>query len=204
MMSLRIWELLFFFSKTKTNSQKVQAKDLKCSGKRYEQAQELNFDLIENTSGDFLPAIERYSGVMYTAIAYAQMEKLAQEYFQNHFLILSWMYGLLHPLDQIKNYKLPIEARWLADFWKKKIYIQLNALQADIIIDMLPQSYKKMIDWKKLDAKILRIEFFQGWKKLSHGVKKIKWQYISCICHNQELQIPDFWDIKEYILKIEL
>ncbi len=43
-------------------------KDLKCQGSRYEEGIELNTSLCANTQTEVLPAISRYSGVMYTAI----------------------------------------------------------------------------------------------------------------------------------------
>jgi len=75
----------------------------------------LSHDSVSNTKYyhdvDFLPAISRYSGVMYTAIAYPHLSSEAKTYFDEHFLITSGMYGLLRPRDIIGNYKLPIEAK---------------------------------------------------------------------------------------------
>jgi len=45
-----------------------------------------------------------------------------------------------------------------------------------------------MLNWKNLNAKVLQIEFLQNKegkiKKMTHGVKKIKGEYIKNICEN--------------------
>lgn len=87
---------------------------------------------------EVLPAISRYNGVMYSAIDYDAMSLDAKHIFDTHFLICSGMYGLVKPQDEIANYKLPIETKGLSHFWKEKITQELNILEADIIIDLLP------------------------------------------------------------------
>ena len=158
-------------------------KDLKCTGNRYKQGIELNKSIEKCEK---LQAINRYSWVMYKAIDHSRMSLNGKKYFEDNFKILSWMYGILSPTDMIGNYKLPIETKWLYKFWETKITDTLNSLDIDYIVDFLPNSYKKMVDWKKLDKKIIRIDFFQkkDWelKKMSHGVKKIKGEYIKNIC----------------------
>jgi len=51
---------------------------------------------------------------------------------------------------------------------------------------MLPGSYAKMIDWKALRVPVVQINFLHHkdgqLKKISHGVKKIKGEYIYELC----------------------
>lgn len=168
----------------------VTEKDLKCTGKRFEEAQKLNKN-IENWP--FLPAIERYSWVMYNSIWYEKMSEKWQKYFDKHFLIFSWMYGVLKSQDFIANYKLPIEATWLSLYWKKEITKTLKNIDADIIIDFLPLSYKKMIDFSQIWKRVLEVNFIEksSWKKLAHWVKKIKWEYIRFICEEEISHIKE-------------
>jgi len=125
---------------------------------------------------------------MYKAIDYQNMSKKWQKYFEKHFLILSGMYGILSPKDKIANYKLPIETKWLLEFWGDKITQTLQNMEVDIIVDLLPKTYKKMIDFSKIDSKVYEINFVENmnWKtkKISHGVKKIKWEFIKTMCEN--------------------
>ena len=55
-----------------------------------------------------MPAIQRYTGVMYKALAYHNFEEKQKKIFDSAVLIVSGMYGLMRPRDQIANYKLPI------------------------------------------------------------------------------------------------
>lgn len=202
-------KLSFEFTEPKFIAQNATEKDLKCSGKRYAEAMKLNQSI--SWSWEFLPAIERYSGVMYNAISYENLSVSHKNYFADHIVILSGYYGLLRPLDSIANYKLPIDTKWLLAFWKWKLEWMLCDLQVGVIIDLLPWSYKKMINFSKLKQKVIHVDFYEiiEWtkKKHTHSVKKIKGQWLSDIVQEN----INFWnyvhDIRhfknnEYELKI--
>lgn len=107
-------ELLSFpFQKPLVIAQNATEKDLKCSGKRYQEALDLNATIEKSLT---LPAIERYDGVMFDAINYKGLSSEGKCYFDQHFLIFSGMYGLVKPQDRIGNYKLPIETKGLYQF----------------------------------------------------------------------------------------
>lgn len=96
------------------------------------------------------------------------------------------MYGIVKANDLIGNYKLPIETKTLAKYWQETITKTLNESKADYIVNLLPLSYQKMIDFKRLQPKIVNINF-QVEKngkivKMAHGVKKIKGECIKNIC----------------------
>lgn len=186
-------ELCFVFEKPLFIWKNASEKDLKCTWKRYEEAIKLNHFLQGEKT---VEAIKRYTWVMYSAINYAWMSLEWKKYFDKHFLILSWMYGILKPHDKIWNYKLPIETKWLIKYWKEKITSSLNELQVDYIVDLLPDSYKKMIDFKKLDSKIISIDFVkEDGKKISHFVKKIKWEWIHNICKQVRFDYKKLWKV---------
>jgi cytoplasmic iron level regulating protein YaaA (DUF328/UPF0246 family) len=131
-------------------------KDLKCKDKRYEEGISLNENI---ETSEKMAAISRYSWVMYNAIDYSGMNDGGKKYFENNFKIFSWMYWALSPLDCIWNYKLPIETKWLYKFWWDTITNYLNKFEADFIVDMLPWSYAKMVDWTAINTNIIRINF---------------------------------------------
>lgn len=114
------------------------------------------------------------------------------------------MYWLLKPTDFIWNYKLPIETKWLSSYWKEKITEILIKQNLDYIIDLLPDSYKKMIDYKKL-SNIIKVNFLttKNWKiqKISHWVKVIKWKFIKQICQNKWIDLSKY-DILENNINI--
>jgi uncharacterized protein len=131
-------------------------------------------------------AMTRYTGVMFNAIDYIGMNDAGQSYFEDHFMIFSGMYGIVKPNDLIGNYKLPIESKGLVKYWKEDITKALNDSRAEYIVNLLPLSYMKMIDFKTLIPRLVNINF-QVEKagkivKMAHGVKKIKGEWIKNIC----------------------
>lgn len=192
-------ELSFVFDKPTEIANNATEKDLKCKWDRYNEGIELNkkinywlFDL----------AINRYSWVMYNAIDYKWMNNIWKEFFEDNFVVFSGMYWIVKPWDKIWNYKLPIETKWLYKFWWDKITNTLNKLNLELIVNLLPWSYTKMLDFKNLNSKIININFLteKDWKivKISHWVKKIKGQWIKDICENQITDYNKFgWNVVE-------
>lgn len=186
-------ELSFVFKKPLIISKNATEKDLKCTWKRYFDALILNKNIEKS---DTIESIKRYDWVMYKSIDYDNFEDSSKKYFNDNFLILSGMYGLLKPMDKIWNYKLPIETKTLSKYWISEITKKLNDLELDYIVDLLPDSYKKMIKFNEINTKVIRINFIKNnWKKVSHGVKKIKWEWINDICKNREKSYQIFWEM---------
>ena len=182
------WEekLSFSFEKPKEIARNVTEKDLKCSGNRFEEWVNLNKQLCETKDFMVTSAINRYSGVMYNAIDFTGMNDEWKKYFEENFMIFSGMYGIVKANDLIGNYKLPIETKTLAKYWQETITKTLNESWADYVVNLLPLSYQKMIDFKKLSPKLVNINF-QVEKngkivKMAHWVKKIKGEWIKNIC----------------------
>lgn len=196
-------KLSFDFQKPEKIAKNATEKDLKCSGKRFEEGISLNKNI--GNSGT-IEVIQRYSWVMFDAIDYMGMTKNAQDFFDANFLILSGMYGLVKPLDKIGNYKLPIETKWLYDFWGEKIVQKISKLSVQQVINFLPLSYAKLIganekpkSQEKLrsvlqekNIKIINVEFFKDGKKMSHGVKKVKGNFIKHICERGEFDYTKY------------
>jgi len=199
-------ELSFNFEKPSIIAENVSEKDLKCKWKRFIEWLTLNKN-IKNV--DTIESINRYSWVMYNAIDYKWMDENWKSFFEEKFLILSWMYWIIKPKDKIWNYKLPIETKWLYDFWGTNILEELNSLEVDFVVNLLPISYSKLIFWSnkkqekefnlKRKFKIININFLKpDWTKISHWVKKIKWIFIKVTCENLETNYTNFgWEVLE-------
>jgi len=196
-------KLSFNFKKPLNIAISASQKDLKCIWKRFEEGIELNKNI---NSSWVLAAIERYSWVMYSSIDYVWMSESWKKYFEDNFIIVSGMYWLIRPLDSIWNYKLPIETKWLKDFWWESLTHELNNIWADIIIDLLPNSYKKVIQWNNITSKVLSINFYSEkkneLKKITHWVKKIKWEYIHTLCNKGSIDDVIVWNNIHQELKI--
>ena len=191
-------ELSFNFEKPLEIASNVTEKDLKCKGKRFKEWLELNRSInLNKTDKSYTEAIFRYFWVMYSAIDYSWINTKWKEFFEENFLIFSWMYGIVKPLDKIWNYKLPIETKWLYQFWWNIIPEKIAELKVDYVVNLLPISYAKLIGLgtpcnrhkKKINTilesktKIININFLKpDGKKISHGVKKIKGEWIKDIC----------------------
>jgi len=131
-----------------------------------------------------------------------------RKFFNEYFLIFSWMYGMVKPQDIIWNYKFPITKADHYKFWWDKIPEKIIEQKPDFIVNLLPINYAKLI-WlgtncsqhkkklkKILEAwiKIININFLKpDWKKISHWVKKIKGEWIKNICENNIVDYKDFW-----------
>lgn len=199
-------QLSFKFEKPKYIASCVTEKDLKCKWSRFLEWLDLNKNIEKSET---LEVINRYTGVMYNSIDYYWMNDIWKNFFENHFFILSWMYWLLKPFDKIWNYKLPIETKWLYEFWGDKILEELNNLDVYFVVNLLPISYSKLIFWntkkqedvfnKKRKFKIININFLKNDEnKISHWVKKIKWEWIKNICETWETDYNNFgWEILE-------
>ncbi len=187
-------KVLYKFDKPFNIAENATEKDLKCKENRYLEWLELNKNIEKWL---FMYAINRYSWVMYNAIDYNKMSDNSKIFFEDNFLILSWMYGLVKPLDIIWNYKLPIETKWLLKFWWDKIINKLIDVNPVYIVNLLPLSYQKMINFNNINSKIININFLKpDWKKISHWVKKLRWEWVKNICDNNIINYNDFgWEI---------
>lgn len=197
-------KLEYLFKKPCDISKNVSENDLKCKWKRFEEWLELNKHLCENKQEEFMFSIERYTWVMYNYIDYTSMIDEEKQFFENNFLICSWMYGLLKSKDSIWNYKLPIETKWLYKYWWTRVVEIINDMEVDYVVNLLPISYSKLIFWNnKTEEKnfdkfrkfwIININFLkEDWKKISHWVKRIKWEWIKKICKNNITNYNEFW-----------
>lgn len=198
-------KLTYKFEKPLEIASSVTEKDLKCTWSRFEEWLKLNKN-IENSGTNY--AIERYSWVMFNAIDYAWMNNSGKEFFENNFRIFSGMYWIVKPLDKIGNYKLPVWRVDLYKFWWDLVPDALISEKPDYIVNLLPINYAKMIGLatncnrhkKKLERiteswiKVININFLKpDGKKISHWVKKIKWEWIKNICEKNITNYKDFW-----------
>lgn len=176
-------ELSFTFDKPISIAVNATEKDLKCKWARFKEGIELNSSLDSQMTN---LARNRYSWVVFNEIGYETMTEFWKKRFDEHFYMLSWMYGIVRPMDKIANYKLPIEVKWLYAFWGGKITNALKEIDCDKIYSLLPNSYLKMINIEALWKDFVEVNFLheKDWKiqKISHWSKKLKWEFVRNIC----------------------
>ena len=115
-------------------------------------------------------AVFAFQGDVYQGLKADTFDQKDVEYAQDHFRILSGLYGLLRPLDLIQPYRLEMGTKLkvnensnLYEFWNDKIVNQLNKdlkAQGDqLLINLASKEYFKAIDKKKLKAQVIDVDF---------------------------------------------
>ena len=157
--------------------------------KALEKAITVNKEVLNSKT---MPAIERYTGVVYDAIDYQTLKNKSD--FDKKVLIISGLFGLLSPTDLIPNYRLKIDKLKAAKLW---VNSNSEQLKDKFVIDLLPQAHKKAV---KYDNGI-EVEFVlkKAGKKMSagHQGKHIKGRFVRWLIENNITAPKHFKDFKE-------
>lgn len=127
------------------------------------------FDLA-GQSNSAKPAGLTFDGDVYWGLEAKSLDPATLAYAQDHLRILSGLYGLLRPLDQIQPYRLEMGTRLatargktLYDFWGDRISAALEgdlAGHADrTIVNLASDEYFTAIDRSALDAPVVTAMF---------------------------------------------
>ena len=119
-------------------------------------------------------AIFAFTGDVYKGLDATSLTSNAIDYAQNHFKILSGLYGLLKPLDLIQAYRLEMGTKIsinnstsLYDFWSNNITSELNtnleSTNSQFLLNLASNEYSKSIDMKSLNAEVIT-PVFKDWK----------------------------------------
>ena len=167
--------------------------------------------------GNARPSLFAFQGDVYQGLDASTFEPQDIDFAQEHFRILSGLYGLLRPLDLIQPYRLEMGTRLnfddfntLYDFWASQIAeLMNNDLEAqgdDVLVNLASQEYWKSVDRKTLKARVVDVEFKDqkagAYKIISFYAKKARGlmsRYI--IQHPEDLKDFDmagyFYDAEE-------
>ncbi len=136
------------------------------------------------------PAINRYSGVVFTNIQFDTFNQNEKDFFYKNFVIFSGLFGMISPNTLIPNYKLKMNTFQLYNLWKPILSNEL--IKENSIIDLLPQIHKKAY---LQNENCINIDFaiFKNGKKIpaGHFGKAIKGKFIRFICKNQLTKFED-------------
>lgn len=125
-------------------------------------------------------ALYLFNGDVYEGIDAHHRSEAEINYIHQHVRILSGLYGILRPLDLIQPYRLEMgtplansRGKNLYQFWGERITEQLNAslnqTNSNIIVNVASQEYFKVIQPKKLNARIIT-PVFQDEKNGRHKI----------------------------------
>ena len=113
-------------------------------------------------------AVFAFAGDTYKGLSVENLEKNDLEFAQKHLRIISGLYGLLRPLDEIEPYRLEMGSKLkgthgssLYDYWGNKISENLNqhakTIGSQILVNCASNEYFSVINIKKLIGKSLKI-----------------------------------------------
>ncbi|MBC3884884.1 peroxide stress protein YaaA [Undibacterium griseum] len=119
-------------------------------------------------------AVFAFNGDVYDGLAARQMSDLQLNYLQKHVRILSGLYGVLRPMDQLQPYRLEMgtalknpNGKNLYAFWGEKVTHllrrQIEAINANTLINLASEEYFKVVKPKLLPVKVVT-PIFQDWK----------------------------------------
>ena len=155
------------------------------------------------------PAALVFAGDTYQGLEAASLSDDDMRWAQDHLRILSGLYGVLRPLDQIQAYRLEMGSRLktnrggsLYAFWGQQISKALNA-QAEIVgakslINCASQEYFGAVDIKALSLKVVTpqfLEFKDGKSKIvSFYAKKARGAMARFVAQNRLSDIKQIAD----------
>lgn len=147
------------------------------------------------------PAAFAFNGDVYTGLAARSLEEPALAYAQDHVRILSGLYGLLKPLDNIRPYRLEMGTKWaprhasLVAFWGDRIAAaiaeDLSASGSDTIVNLASQEYFAAADkgLKKRGIRIVTADFRQhgpdGPRFISFEAKRARGMAARYLCEHR-------------------
>ena len=126
----------------------------KCSDKIAEESYNLYQNIDEAPKGC---AILSFDGIQYQYMDVTSLDENQLRYLEEHLRILSGLYGILRPLDEISKYRLDFEDKLinLYEFWEDEIR---NHFKGEEIIDLASKEYGQNI-YKYLDKTPVKIDF---------------------------------------------
>lgn len=138
-----------------------------------------NYLRFQNFCSDIpaaLPALLAYTGIVYKRIHPQDFTPEDFGYAQNHLRITSFLYGLLRPLDRIKNYRMEGDVKLpergglsMFDYWKPLLtdaFISEIKAQGGTLVNLASGEMKDLFDWKQVEQETTVITpEFQVWKK---------------------------------------
>lgn len=111
-----------------------------------------------------IPAILAYYGQAYKHLRADEFSADDFHFAQNHLLILSFLYGILRPLDGIHLYRLDgkvklqtTDGKTLFAWWKDRLTDRLiERVKADdgVLLHLATEEFEHLFDWKRVEKEV--------------------------------------------------
>lgn len=126
------------------------------------------------------PALFMFKGDVYEPIEPASYTVKQLQFANDHIRILSGLYGILRPLDNMFPYRLEMGTKLknprgenLYDFWGDRITEEINEqaakIKAEAVLNLASEEYFSAVKVKKLKAPLINI-VFKEWKNDSYRI----------------------------------
>ncbi len=155
--------------------------------------------ILDMLNSPTLPAIKRFSGVMFKAIDYSSLSLTGKENFNTSVLFIDGMFGLVRPQDFLPEYKLKIASKFLdinvTKFWKDRLRGDFDVLFRDqLIIDILPEAHRKVLTLNET-IDYVQIVFVdkvgEKYKQTGHNSKQLKGELLQYLVNFNLLSRSD-------------
>lgn len=122
------------------------------------------------TDEESAPALFAFTGEVYRGLDAGTLGEKEVQYLQEHYRMLSGLYGLLRPSDRVMLYRLEMGRKFqfehynnLYEFWSEKITEQLNSElgEDDFLLNLASNEYFKVVNRKQLKAKVIDFDFYE-------------------------------------------
>ncbi|SDI88988.1 peroxide stress protein YaaA [Lutimaribacter saemankumensis] len=161
----------------------------------------LNADRFREFGGmEAKPAVYAFAGDTYQGFEAETLDADAMRWAQDHFGILSGLYGILRPLDAIEPYRLEMGSRLktdrgktLYDYWGDRIARAINdraaAVGAEVLVNCASQEYFGAVDLSALRPRVITPVFMEdkpgGPKIVSFYAKRARGSMARFIIENR-------------------
>lgn len=134
-------------------------------------------------------AILAFKGDVYVGLENESLTADDLAWSQDHVRILSGLYGLLRPMDQIQPYRLEMgtklktpKGKDLYEFWDNQITDMINkdlkAIKSDVIVNLASQEYYNAVKEDQLKGAVYNVNFLEKrngeYKFISFTAKKAR------------------------------
>jgi cytoplasmic iron level regulating protein YaaA (DUF328/UPF0246 family) len=181
---------------------------------------ELNYERFQAWQTPFDPKVAKQAALMFQGDVYQGLgaENLSETelaYLQRHLRILSGLYGVLRPLDQMLPYRLEMGTKLatergkdLYQFWGGRITDVINETLSDldsrVLVNLASNEYFKAVQKKRLNATVITPQF-KDWKNgqykmISFHAKKARGLMARYAAQNRIEQVEDlkYFDLDGY------
>ena len=144
------------------------------------------------------PALFAFAGGVYTGFEAHTLDDAGVAFAQDHVRMLSGLYGLLRPLDEIRPYRLEMGTRWaprrksLTDWWGGRIAELLLAQVAEegsgAVLNLASQEYFAAVKGQLAGVRVIEVEFREpgpdGPRFVSFNAKRARGMMARWLCEH--------------------